>query len=73
MTAKVGSLTLAILAGIALVIAGILGATSHAIPEQLWTVIYVLVGGTAGVTLPTVTTSSAATPAVVSSPGSSTP
>lgn len=60
MTAKLGSLTLAGLAAIALIIAGILGATSHVVPDQLWTIIYVLVGGAAGVTLPAITT----TPAV---------
>ena len=64
MTSKLNSLVLAILAAIALVIAGILGATSHAVPAQLWTIIYVLVGGAAGVSLPSVVT----TPAPVAPP-----
>lgn len=60
MPTKLNSLVLAILAGIALVIAGVLGATSHPVPTQLWTVIYVLIGGAAGVTLPAVVTTTAA-------------
>lgn len=59
MTSKLNSLVLAILAAVALVIAGILGATSHAVPTQLWTIIYVLVGGAAGVSIPAVTTTTA--------------
>jgi hypothetical protein len=58
-TSKLNSLVLAILAAVALIIAGILGATSHAVPTQLWTIIYVLVGGAAGVTLPSVVTTTA--------------
>lgn len=59
MTSKLNSLVLAILAAIALIIAGVLGATSHAVPTQLWTIIYVLVGGAAGVSIPSVVTTSA--------------
>jgi hypothetical protein len=74
MTAKLGSIGLLILA-IALVIAGILGATSHAVPSQLWTVIYILVGGAAGVTVaptPTATTTVTTTPLTAGVPPIST-
>lgn len=68
MTSKLNSLVLAILAGLALIIAGVLGATSHAVPTQLWTIIYVLVGGAAGVTLPSVITSPATAATTVTPP-----
>lgn len=68
MTSKVNSWAIAALAAVALIIAGILGATSHAVPEQLWTIIYVLVGGTAGVTIPQAVSTSAATAPVATAP-----
>lgn len=73
MTAKLNSLALFTLAAVALIIAGILGATSHAVPTQLWTVIYVLIGGAAGVTFPqavaTTTPTPTAVPTLVNVPG----
>lgn len=64
-------LGLLILAAIALIAIGVIVATGHSVPDQLWTVTYVLVGGVAGVTVPTAIASATTTPAAVPQPPSS--
>ena len=64
MTSKVNSIGLIILDGIALICAAVIAATGHTVAQELWTIIYVLTGAAAGVTLPQVSTTVVPTPAV---------
>lgn len=64
MTSKVNSIGLIILDGIALICAAVIAATGHTVAQELWTIIYVLTGAAAGVTLPQVSTTTVPTPAV---------
>ena len=64
MRAKANSIGLIVLDGIALICAAVVAATGHTVAQELWTIIYVLTGAAAGVTLPAAT----ASPAIVSAP-----
>lgn len=53
MSAKVQQLGLLALAGISIVIVGVLTIISHPVPPNLWTLTYVSFGAVAGQAMPT--------------------
>lgn len=56
MSAKVQQLAVAGLAAISLITVAVLSIISHTVPPGLWNVTYILIGATAGVTVPSVIT-----------------
>jgi F0F1-type ATP synthase assembly protein I len=71
MNMKTPQLYLALLAGIALIGAVACTLTNKTVPTELWTLVGVLGGGVAGVTIPSVANGSAAIAAPTSSSSSS--
>jgi hypothetical protein len=56
MSTKIQQLAVASLAAISLITVAVLSIISHPVPSGLWNVTYILIGATAGVTVPSVVT-----------------
>jgi hypothetical protein len=68
MKASLSTLSVVVLAGVALIVAGVISATGHVVPAELWTICTVLVGAVAGVAVPQLAATSSPAPAPAVAP-----